>query len=404
MHEPVDVPPELHEALRRPRIRRLKLLGGVAIAAAVAVVAVGTLTRVHAAVQLKTWTAAQAVPAVQVLQPSGQAGAQQLLLPGTVAAFYNAPIYARVNGYVKNWYRDIGDHVRAGELLAAIDTPELDQQLTQAKANLASAVAAQQLAQITANRWTKLLADDAVSLQEQQEKTGDLLSKTAAVKAAQAQVDQYEAETSFKRLVAPFAGVVTARKTDVGDLVDAGAGAPTSELFDVSDVHKLRIYVRVPQNYSAQLKTGMTAEIAVPEYPGRKFSATMIGSAGAVNDQSGTVLVQLLADNGMGEMKPGDYAEVTFALAPQAGVVTTPASALIFRRTGVEVATVGPDSRVIMRPVVIARDLGTTVEIATGVGPQDRVVDNPPDSLANGELVRVTGVEANRAGGANGAA
>jgi RND family efflux transporter MFP subunit len=325
------------------------------------------------------------------------------MLPGTVEAFYNAPIYARVNGYVKTWYRDIGDHVRAGEVLALIDTPELDQQLAQAKANLASGVAAQQLAQTTANRWTRLLGDDAVSKQEQEEKAGDLLSKTAAVKAAQAQVDQYEAETSFKRLVAPFAGVVTARKTDVGALINAGASATVSELFDVADVHKLRIYVRVPQNYSAALKSGMTAEIAVPEYPGRKFTATLVGSADAVNDQSGTVLVQLLADNGAGEMKPGAYAQVTFALAPQQGVVTTPASTLIFRRTGVEVATVGPDSRVVMRPVVIARDLGTTVEIASGLGPQDRVVNNPPDSLANGELVRVMGMETGH-GGAHGAA
>jgi multidrug efflux system membrane fusion protein len=402
MHEPMDVQTELHEALRRPRIRRLKLLAGVAVAAAVGVVGVGTLTRVRAADQLKTWTAAQAVPAVQILRPSDQAGAQQLLLPGTVQAFYNAPLYARVNGYVKTWRRDIGDHVKAGEVLAVIDTPELDQQLAQAKANLASAVAAQQLAQVTANRWTKLLGDDAVSKQEQQEKAADLLTKTAAVKAAQAQVDQYQAETSFQRLVAPFDGVVTARKTDVGDLVNAGASSSASELFDVADVHKLRIYVRVPQNYSAELNPGMTAELAVPEYPGRKFTATMVGSADAVNDQSGTVLVQLLADNGMGQMKPGDYAQVTFAIAPQQGVVTAPASALIFRRTGVEVATVGRDNRIVMRPVVIARDLGTTVEIASGLGPQDRVVDNPPDSLADGELVRVTGVEADR-GGAHGA-
>jgi RND family efflux transporter MFP subunit len=385
-------------------MRHLKLMGGVAVAAALAVVGVGTLTRVRAADQLKTWTAGQAIPAVQVLQPSGPAGAQPLMLPGTVQAFYNAPIYARANGYVKAWYRDIGDHVRAGEVLALIDTPELDQELARAKANLASAVAAQQLAQTTANRWIKLLAEDAVSKQEQEEKTGDLLTKTAAVKAAQAQVDQYEAEASFKRLVAPFAGVVTARRTDVGALVNAGAGASNAELFDVADVHKLRIYVRVPQNYSAALAPGMTAEVAVPEYPGRKFTATLVGSADAVNDQSGTVLVQLQAENGAGEMKPGDYAQVTFALAPQQGVVTAPASALIFRRTGVQVATVGPDNRIVMRPVVIARDLGTSVEIASGLGPQDRVVDNPPDSLSDGELVRVTGVEPDRTRGAHGAA
>jgi RND family efflux transporter MFP subunit len=399
MPEPEDASTDLPEVLRRPRIRRLKLMGGIAAGVAVAIVCYGTVTRVTAADQLKTETAAEAIPTVQVIQPSGQGGNQALVLPGTVQAFYNAPIYARVNGYVKSWRHDIGDHVKTGEVLAAIDTPELDQQLAQARANLASAVAAQQLAQTTANRWTKLLAEDAVSKQEQEEKAGDLLAKSAGVKAAQAQVDQLLAEQSFKRVTAPFDGVVTARKTDIGALINAGAGSSAAELFDVADVHKLRIYVRVPQNSSAALKPGMTAEVTVPEFPGRTFGATIVGSAEAVSDQSGTVLVQLIADNGLGEMKPGDYAEVAFALPAQPGVVRAPASALIFRSKGEQVATVGPNSRIVMRKVVIARDLGTEVEIASGVGPQDRVVNNPPDSLADGELVRVTGTETRKGGG-----
>jgi RND family efflux transporter MFP subunit len=403
MHEPKAVSTHQHEALRRPPLRNLKLMGGVAIAAALAVVGFGTITRVRAADQLKSSTAAEAIPTVSVFQPSGQAGAQSLILPGTVEAFYNAPIYARVSGYVKSWSQDIGARVHAGELLAVIDTPELDQQLTQARANLASAVAAQQLAQTTASRWTKLFAQDAVSKQETDEKTADLATKSAAVRAAQAQVDQLLAQESFKRLTAPFDGVVTARKTDVGALINAGAGSAAQELFDVADVHKLRIYVRVPQNYSAAIQPGMTAQLSVPEYPGRKFEATLVGSSGAVNDQSGTVLVQLQADNGAGALKPGDYAQVTFSLAPQQGVTTVPASALVFRRDGVRVATVGPNSRVVMKPVIIARDLGVTVEIASGIGPGDRVVDNPPDSLSEGELVRVTSTEAGRAGGAHAA-
>lgn len=401
MHEPEPGTAESQAVLRHPPLRHLKLLGVGASALALAVICVGTLTRVTDADQLKTWTSAQAVPTVQVISPAGQAGAQSLVLPGTVEAFYNAPIYARVNGYVKSWRHDIGDHVRAGEVLAEIDTPELDQQLAQAKANLASAQAAQQLAQTTASRWTRLLAQDAVSKQEQEEKAGDLLTRTAAVKASQAQVDQIQAQLSFKRLTAPFDGVVTARKTDIGALINAGAGSQASELFDVADVRKLRVYVRVPQNWSAALRPGMTAAVTVPEYPGRKFTATVAGSSGAVNDQSGTVLVQLLADNGAGELKPGDYAQVTFALAGQAGVLRAPASALIFRHGGAQVAVVGADSRVSLRPVTIARDLGVEVEISSGLSPADRVVDNPPDSLADRALVRVTSGPS--AGGRDGA-
>jgi RND family efflux transporter MFP subunit len=386
---PAPAPEPEHEALRRSPQRFLPIVGVAGAALAVTVVVTGAMTRVAEADKLKTWTSAEAVPTVAVVSPSSQGGDKALVLPGTVQAYYNAPIYARVSGYVKKWYQDIGAPVHAGQVLAEIDTPELDEQLAQAKANLASAIAAQKLAQTTAARWSKLLAEDAVSKQETDEKTGDLESKTAAVEAAKANVDRLAAERSFHLVTAPFDGVVTARKTDIGALINAGAGGSSSELFDVADVRKVRIYVRVPQAYSAAIGTGMKAEIAVPEYPGRTFSATLAGSADAVNDQSGTVLVQLLADNPKGELKAGDYAQVTFALPARAGQMRLPSSALLYRRRGAEVAVVGPHDRVELKKVTITRDLGADVEIAAGVEPSDRVVNNPPDSLSEGDLVRV---------------
>jgi RND family efflux transporter MFP subunit len=391
MHDPShrQSPEDVPEALRRRPQRWLPIAGVAGAALAVTVVVTGALTREAEADKLKTWTTAEAVPTVAVVNPAAEGAAKDLVLPGTVQAFYNAPIYARVSGYVKKWYQDIGAQVHAGQVLAEIDTPELDQQLAQAKANLASAVAAQKLAETTASRWTKLLAEDAVSKQETDEKSGDLESKTAAVEAAKARVDQLAALEAFKRLTAPFDGVVTARKTDIGALINAGAGASTSELFDVADVRKLRIYVRVPQAYSASIRPGMTAQIAVPEHPGHSFTATLTGSADAVNDQSGTVLVQLLVDNAKGALKAGDYAQVTFSVPPQGNQMRLPSSALLYRNKGAEVAVVGPHDRVQLKPVEITRDLGAEVEIAAGVAPGDKVVNNPPDSLAEGELVRV---------------
>jgi RND family efflux transporter MFP subunit len=253
-----------------------------------------------------------------------------------------------------------------------------------------------QLARITADRWSKMLAQDAVSKQESDEKTGDLATKTAQVNAAKANVDRLLALKSFARIVAPFDGVVTARKIDIGALVNAGAAAsPNSELFDVAKVDRLRLYVHVPQNYSAQLRPGMTAELTVPEYPGRTFRASMDTTANAISDNSGTLLVELMVDNRAGTLKDGDYAQVSFDLggAPQGGAapLALPASALVFRRGGTQAAVVGPDSHVHLRRVVVGRDLGATIEVASGLSPTDRVIVNPPDSITDGQLVRVVG-------------
>jgi len=299
-----------------------------------------------------------------------------------------------VPGYLKAWYHDIGARVKGGELLATIDTPDLDQQLIQAKADLATAQANMNLAQITARRWTNLLKQDAVSAQETDEKNGDFAAKTAEVNAAKANVGRLLALKAFSRIVAPFDGVVTARKTDVGFLINAGAAAtPSSELFDVAKVNQLRLYVSVPQVDSARIKPGVKATLTVPEFPGRTFPAELTTTANAVSDHTGTVLVELMVNNAAGLLTAGDYAQVTFRMPGDdvsgGHTVRLPSSVLIFRNKGSEVAVLGPNNRVILKPVVVGEDLGASIEIASGLSPGDKVIDSPPDSIVSGELVRL---------------
>jgi len=292
-----------------------------------------------------------------------------------------------VPGYLHAWYKDIGAKVHKGDVLGLIDTPDLDQQIQQAKGDLASAIATLSLSQITAKRWSSLLTLDAVSKQEAEEKTSDLQAKTALVAAAKANLDRLSALKSFARITAPFDGVVTSRSVDVGALINAGAQS-SSPLFTVADLHQVRIYVSVPQNYSAEIHPGLAATFALPEYPDRTFAATLSTTANSISEQSNALLVEFLADNSDGALKPGGYAQVSIRANAAAHVVTVPASALIFNQNGLHVATVSADERVVMKPVKIARDLGTTVELDSGLAPGDRVIDNPPDSLADGERVR----------------
>jgi RND family efflux transporter MFP subunit len=338
----------------------------------------------------QTFSNQRSVPVVRTLAPQASAGAEGLELPGQLQAYNDAPIYARVPGYLKSWNEDIGARVKAGQLLAVIDAPELDQELAQAQANLATVEANLKLAKVTAQRFQDLAGDDAVSKQDADEKSGDLAAKTAAVKAAEANVQRLQAMEGFKRIVAPFDGVVTARNANIGALVNAGAGAnPGSALFSVSDVHLLRVYVHVPQSYSAQVKSGMKASLELPQYAGRTFPATVMSDSGAVSDQSGTLLVELEVQNPDGALKPGDFAQVRFDLPPASGVVRVPASALIFRSQGLQIATVTPDGRAHLHKASVARDLGQQVELNGGVTPTDRVIDTPPDSLEDGDLVRI---------------
>jgi RND family efflux transporter MFP subunit len=381
------------------RLRHLKLVGIIVLLAAAGIVTTGIFTRVHAKQEMTAWSAEQAIPTVVAYTPRHQDASQPLVLPGHLSAFVNAPIYARVPGYLHAWYADIGTHVKAGQVLGLIDTPDLDQQLLQAKADLQDAQANEKLAASTAKRWTTMLKQDSVSQQDTDEKTGDLAAKQAQVAAAQANVNRLEALESFKRITAPFDGIVTARKTDIGDLIDAGGGAG-HELFTVSDASKLRVYVNVPQSDAAAIQAGMTATLTVPERPGMKFEAKLVDTDDSITASSGTLLVQLEVDNQNGTLIPGEYTEVHFAMPTNPHALLIPASALIFRQSGLQVAVIGKDNHAVLKPVTIATDLGTQVEIGTGLDASDRVIDNPPDSIANGDAVRLADVHAASLAGA----
>jgi len=375
---------------RKP-FRRLKFAAVIATLAALAIVVEGVATRAAESSRLKDWTEAQALPTVAVVAPDGGANAHGLELPGRLEAYARAPIYARVSGYLKSWKYDIGAPVKAGASLGEIETPDLDQQLLQARADLGSAQANADLAQTTATRWQQVLTRGAVAKQDVDEKLGDLRAKQAMVKAAQANVDRLLAMKNFTHLVAPFDGIVTARNTDTGALINAGGstGAVGQELFVVSDTRKLRVYVNVPQNYVPSVPAGSKATLRVPEHADKTYSATLEASAQSVSAASGTTLMQLSVDNAAGELLPGGFASVHLDLPPSTSVLSVPASALIFDAKGLSVATVGSDNRVLLKPVTIARDLGKVVELASGVSAQDRVIESPPDGIASGTEVRV---------------
>ena len=381
-----------------PALSRRTLYIAVTVIVVIAVIVVvgGIATRTSDAARLRERADAQAVPTVVLITPGNAGTAATLDLPGRLEAYSRAPIYARVSGYLKSWKVDIGAPVRAGQLLAEIETPDLDQQLLQAQADLASAQANAALAGTTAKRWQSLLASDSVSRQEAEEKAGDLATKQAMVNAAQANVDRFLAMKSFTRIVAPFDGIVTARSTDVGALINAGSGAG-QELFVVSDTKKLRVYVGVPQNYVSIIRRGTKARISVPEHPGKFYTATVESSSQAVNTASGSMLIQLAVDNANAELLPGGFANVSLDLPRDVGALNIPPSALIFDKTGLLVATVGADSKVTLKPITIARDFGNVIELASGLAANDRVIESPSDGIANGDLVRVAAADAKAA-------
>jgi RND family efflux transporter MFP subunit len=368
-----------------PRALRIAVIA--AIGSALIIVGAGMLTRASNGKNLRKLTNAQAPPVVALTQTQSGSGSYAVELPGRLEAYSRAPIYARVNGYLKRWNVDIGSRVQAGQLLAEIEAPDLDQQLSQVRADLVTAKANATLASTTAARWQNLVKSDAVSRQEVDMKNGDRAAKEAIVKATEANVDRLEVMEGFKRIVAPFSGTVTARATDVGALINAGSGKGL-ELFVISDTHMLRLYVNIPQSYTAQIRRGTTALMTVPERPEQTFPATVAASAQSVDPASGATLVQLEVENAAGQLMPGAFANVRFNL-PVMGNMSVPASAVIFDHSGVRVATVGADNRVAFKPVQIARDLGDAIEIASGLTSTDRIIDSPPDGIGTGDLVRI---------------
>lgn len=374
---------------KSPSHRGVRIAGVIALVVIVVVVILGLATRVFEAKHLKTWTDEQNVPTVNVATPEQKGAGTLLQLPGRIEAYTQAPMYARTGGYLKSWKVDIGGKVKAGQLLAEIETPDLDQQLLQAKADLASAQANESLAATTAKRWQAMLASDSVAKQEVDEKTGDYTAKRALANAAKANVDRIEATKGYARIVAPFDGVVTARNTDVGALINEGSSGGGQPLFVVSDVSKLRVYVQVPQAFVPSIPAGATAQLTVPEYPGRTFTAKVDASAQAVNASSGSTLLQLSVDNADGKLMPGSFTNVQFKLDANAAGLRVPASALIFNASGLHLATVGSDNKVTFKTVTIQHDYGKTVEIGSGISANDRVIDSPPDGLVDGDSVKI---------------
>jgi RND family efflux transporter MFP subunit len=376
------------QPVKTPTPRRLLLVGMTALVAAGAIAAYGIVGRARDKQDLVQWTSAQAVPTVALASLARGNAEQILTLPGTIQPYYKAAIYARVSGYLKSWTKDIGATVKAGDVLASIEAPDLDQQLAQAKATLASVKATYDIASITAHRNDILLKKQVVAQQLVDQTAADAAGKEAVVDANEANVQQLEAMQSFKQLAAPFDGIVTARNTDVGALINAGSTAG-QELFEVSDLHRVRIYVQVPQAFTAALRPGLKATFELPQYPGRKFDATLVTTSNAVNATSRSMLVELQADNADGELVGGTYCQVEFHLPGDPNMVRVPATALMPVNQGVQVAVLGDGNKVVFKPVQLGRDFGDSVEVTAGLAPPDRVIDSPPETLHSGDAVQL---------------
>ena len=378
-----EVPPASHG--RDPRIRRYVL---IAVGVAVVLAAWGILSRLYARVVLERAAADAAIFTVATIHPSRGPGSDLLVLPGSVQAFYEAPIYARTSGYLRAWYTDIGTAVKKGQVLAEIDAPEVDQQLRQAEADLATAQANAQLARSTNERWQGLLATESVSKQDADERAGDAAAKAAAAQSAAANLARLRDLESFKHVLAPFDGVVTQRNTDVGALINAGQG-PGTALFRVADTHRLRIYISVPQSYADQIRPGLAAGLIFADRPTTRYEAQVASTARALDASSRTLQVELQIDNAHGELLPGSYAEVRFDLRGASTTLRVPANAVLFRAQGLLVATVDKTSHAHLRTITQGRDFGREIEVLSGVEPDDTLIVNPPDSLTEGMEVRV---------------
>lgn len=385
---------EVEERERQQKEHQQTRKKGYLLAAVLAVIfiiaaATGIITRLSDRRALAKETETIAVPSVEVVHPTIEPPQSELVLPSTLQAYIESPIYARTTGYLGRWYRDIGSRVKKGERLADIETPEVDQELMQARAAQDQADAQLKLAHSSAQRWENLRKMDAVSQQETEERTSSYAQGEANLNAATANVRRLEQLESFKHIYAPFSGVVTRRNIDVGALVNAGNGGPNQELFVVAQTDPIRIYVDVPEADSRSIHRGVDADIQVPELFGEHFMGSVVRTADAIDPATRTLHTEIDVPNPKGGLLPGSYAQVHFALKEQVQRLTVPANALLFRAEGPRAAVVGPDSKVQLRPVVIGRDFGTTVEILSGLQPEESIVVSPSDSLEDGQPVHV---------------
>ena len=369
-------------------LRRLKRIGLCVLVGAVIIAAWGIFTRVHSRAALKQLAQQSAVPVVIVTMPKHSDVGDELVLPGDIQAYTDAPIYARTNGYLKRWYADIGKHVKAGELLAEIETPEVDAQYRQAKADLATADANNRLSQTTAQRFQELRKTGLVAQQDVDNAVGDAEAKKAQTESARQNLQRLEQMQGFNRITAPFEGVVTARRIDIGALVTEGS-TTGQELFHLSSTSRLRVYVQVPQAYANWITPGMSADLTTVERPELRHPAKVVSTAGSIDATTRTLLTELEADNPKGELLPGSYSQVHLPLPTGLKTWRVPSNALLFRGDGLHVATVDAQSQVHLNTVAIGRDYGAEVEILSGVSAQDRIILNPPDSILAGATVKV---------------
>ncbi|SEI50889.1 efflux RND transporter periplasmic adaptor subunit [Paraburkholderia diazotrophica] len=393
-----------HGERTRGSSKRSRWIAAGAAIVVLALAAQGIWSRHDAQAALERDAQHAAQLSVEVVQPQKSTAALDLVLPGNVQAFLDTPIYARTNGYLKKWYADIGARVKAGQLLAEIDTPEVDDQLKAARADLANAEANYALAKSTAERWTEMLKSNSVSKQETDEKVGDMLAKKGTLDAARFNVARLEKTQSFQKVFAPFDGIVTARNVDVGALIDAGsAGGPAKELFHVAQADRLRVYVNVPQGYAQEVKARQTAYLTLTEAPSKHYPGTVARASGAVDPQQRTMLVEVDVENSSGDLLPGAYAQVHFALSVQAAPFTLPGNAFLFRPDGVKVATVDAQQHVKLVRVALGTDYGTRVAVASGLKGDELVILNPQDSIVDGASVRVVHPKASGAAATSGA-
>jgi len=350
----------------------------------------GILPRIQAGKNLRRETQEMAIATVTVIQPRRAAASPEIVLPANVQAFIDAPIYARTNGYLRQWYVDIGARVKAGQLLAEIDTPEVNQQLRQARADLSTAEANLNLSRITTERYNELLKSDSVSKQDADNAAGDYAAKQAIVHSAEANVRRLEELQSFQKIYAPFTGVITTRNTDIGALIDSGAsGGQRTELFHIAQPDKLRVYVNVPEAYSQAAKPGLTADLTLAEFPGRRFQGKLVRTASAIDTNTRTLLVEIDVDNPTGTLLSGAYAEVHLKLPGAASSLIIPVNALLFRSEGLRVATVPDGRHAELKPVTLGHDFGNEVEVVAGLNGDETLILNPPDSIVSGQAVRI---------------